>query len=233
MKTVILCGGLGSRLSEETKVKPKPMVKVGKKPILCHITDIYKNFGFNEFILALGYKGNYIRNFYLKNKNSEKIKLINTGKNTMTGGRLLRLKKYFKKGETFMLTYGDGLSSQNIRKLLSFHKMHKKIATITAVRPPARFGEIKLRGNKVLKFQEKPQISTSWINGGFFIFNYKIFDFIKGDKTMLEREPLEKLTKRGQLAAYKHYGFWRCMDTMRDKVLLDKMCKGKKIPWGK
>ena len=231
MKIVILCGGLGSRLSEETKVKPKPMVKVGGKPILCHITDIYKKFGFNEFILALGYKGEYIKNFYLKNKNSEKIKLVNTGKNTMTGGRLLRLKKYFQKGETFMLTYGDGLSSQNIKKLLSLHNRHKRIATITAVRPPARFGEIKLRGSKVLKFQEKPQISASWINGGFFIFNYKIFDFIKGDKTMLEREPLEKLAKKKQLVAYKHYGFWRCMDTMRDKILLDKICKGKKIPW--
>ena len=233
MKTVILCGGLGSRLSEETKVKPKPMVAIGKKPILCHITDIYENFGFNHFILALGYKGEYIKKFYSKNKNLKNIKLINTGKNTMTGGRLLRLKKYFKKGETFMLTYGDGLSSQNIKQLLSFHKRHKKIATTTAVRPPARFGEIKLTGNKVMRFQEKPQISTSWINGGFFVFNYKIFDFIKSDKTMLEREPLEKLTKRGELIAYKHYGFWRCMDTMRDKILLDKICKSKKIPWKK
>jgi glucose-1-phosphate cytidylyltransferase len=233
MKTVILCGGLGSRLSEETKIKPKPMVKIGKKPILCHITEIYQKFGFDEFILALGYKGYYIKNFYSKKKNLQKINLVDTGKNTMTGGRLLKLKKFFKKGDTFMLTYGDGLSSHNIKKLLNFHKKQKKIATMTAVRPPARFGEIKLKNNKVHKFEEKPQVSNNWINGGFFVFDYKIFDFIKNDQTMLEREPLEKLTKIGQLAAYKHYGFWRCMDTMRDKILLDKMCKENKIPWKK
>ena len=230
MKVIILCGGFGSILAEETKIIPKPMIKIGNFPILSHIIKIYNHYGFKDFILATGYKSNIIENYYKKNKN---IKCVYTGKNSHTGGRLLRLKKYFKKGETFMLTYGDGLSSQNIKKLLSFHKRHKKIATITAVRPPARFGEIKLRGSNVTKFQEKPQISTSWINGGFFVFNYKIFDFIKDDKTMLEREPLEKLTKKGELAAYKHYGFWRCMDTMRDKILLNKICKGKKIPWKK
>ena len=233
MKTIILCGGLGSRLSEETKIRPKPMVKIGKKPMLCHITEIYEKFGFDEFILALGYKGYYIKNFYSKKNKSQKIKLVDTGKNTMTGGRLLKLKKFFKKGDTFMLTYGDGLSSHNIKKLLNFHKKQKTIATMTAVRPPARFGEIKLKKNKVYKFEEKPQVSNNWINGGFFVFNYKIFDFIKNDQTMLEREPLEKLTRIGELAAYKHYGFWRCMDTMRDKILLDKMCKENKTPWKK
>lgn len=233
MKTVILCGGLGARLSEETKVKPKPMVKIGNKPILNHIIDIYKYYGFNKFILALGYKSEFIKNYYSNNKIRSKIKLIYTGKNTLTGGRLLRLKKYFTRSETFMLTYGDGVTSQDIKKLVKFHKSHKKIATMTAVRPPARFGELKLRGSKILKFEEKPQVSKNWINGGFFVFNSKIFDFIKNDQTMLEREPFEKLAKIGELVAFKHYGFWQCMDTMRDKILLDKLLKGNKAPWKK
>ena len=155
MKTVILCGGLGSRLSEETKIKPKPMVKIGKKPMLCHIMDIYEYYGFNNFILALGYKGNYIKKFFSNKKTNSKIKLVNTGKHTLTGGRLLKLKKYIGKNEIFMLTYGDGLTNQNIQKLVQFHKSHGKIATITAVRPPVRFGELNLSGSKVLKFEEK------------------------------------------------------------------------------
>ena len=150
----------------------------------------------------------------------------------MTGGRIKRLKKFIG-NETFMLTYGDGVTSQNIKKLVKFHKSHKKIATMTAVRPPARFGELKLRGSKILKFEEKPQVSKNWINGGFFVFNSKIFDFIKNDQTMLEREPFEKLAKIGELVAFKHYGFWQCMDTMRDKILLDKLLKGNKAPWKK
>ena len=233
MKTVILCGGLGSRLSEETKIKPKPMVKIGNKPILSHIIDIYKHYGFNKFILALGYKSKFIKNYYYNKKIGCRLDLVYTGNNTLTGGRLLRLKKYFSKSETFMLTYGDGVTSQNIKKLVAFHKSHKKIATMTAVRPPARFGELKLKGNKILKFEEKPQVSENWINGGFFVFDSKIFDFIKDDKTMLEREPLEKLAKIGELVAFKHSGFWQCMDTIRDKNLLNKLWKEKKAPWRK
>jgi len=233
MKTIILCGGLGSRLSEETKIKPKPMVRIGDKPILSHIINIYKHYGFNKFFLALGYKSKFIKNYYYNNKINSNVKFVYTGKNTMTGGRLLRLKKYFSKPETFMLTYGDGVTSQNIKKLVKFHKSHKKIATMTAVRPPARFGELTLRGNKILKFEEKPQVSENWINGGFFVFNSEIFDFIKDDRTMLEREPLEKLAKIGELVAFKHSGFWQCMDTIRDKNLLNKLWKKGKAPWRK
>jgi glucose-1-phosphate cytidylyltransferase len=232
MKTIILCGGYGTRLSEETKIKPKPMVKIGSQPILKHITNIFEHYKFDEFILALGYKSNYIKKFYSKNKNN-KIQLVYTGKETMTGGRLLRLKKFFNKGDTFMLTYGDGLTSQNIKNLVKFHKSHRKIATVTAVRPPVRFGELEIKGNKVSSFREKTQIRSSWINGGYFVFNYEIFNFIKNDKTMLEKEPLEKLTKIGELIAYKHEGFWQCMDTLRDKNLLNKLWKGNKTPWKK
>ena len=230
MKVVILCGGLGSRLAEETKLIPKPMVKIGNKPILSHIMNFYGSYGFDEFILALGYKSKIIKNFYRK---KNKLKFINTGKSTMTGGRLLRLKKYFKKDETFMVTYGDGLSNQNIKNLLRFHKKHKKIATMTAVRQPARFGEIKLKGNKILRFNEKPESSSIWINGGYFVFNAKIFDFIKNDRIMLEREPLENLAKAGEVKAFKHNGFWQCMDTMRDKIFLNKILKAKKAKWVK
>ena len=231
MKVVILCGGLGTRLSEETKVKPKPMVKIGKKPILCHIMDIYKKHGFNHFILALGYKGHYIKKYFSQKKMKYKIDLVDTGKSTMTGGRLLRLKKFFHKNENFMLTYGDGLTNQNIKSLVRFHTKHNKVATITAVRPPVRFGELKLSGNKVINFKEKPQSSEGWINGGFFVFNYKIFNFIKGDKIMLEREPMKKLEKKRELIAYKHSGFWQCMDTLREKNLLNKLWKQKQAPW--
>ena len=232
IKTVILCGGYGTRLSEETKVKPKPMVLVGNRPILTHITDIYESFGYNNFILALGYKSHFIKKFYANKKKKDKVKMIYTGKDTKTGGRLLRLFSYLKNEKTFMLTYGDGLSNQNINQLIKFHKSHGKIATITAVRPPVRFGELNLKKNKVSSFKEKPQSSTGWINGGFFVFNRNIFDFIKNDQTMLEREPMEKLSKMGQLMAYKHEGFWQCMDTMRDKNLLNKMLKNRKVaPW--
>jgi len=228
MKVVILCGGLGSRLAEETRLIPKPMVKIGNSPILNHIIKIYNHFGFRQFILATGYKSNIIKNYYKKRKN---IKCVYTGKNPLTGGRLLRLKKYFKQGENFMLTYGDGLTSQNLKKLLKFHLRHKKIATLTSVKPRARFGEVFLKGNRVSKFEEKPQVNSSWINGGFFVFNYKIFNFISGDQIMLEREPLAKLTKKKQLMAYKHHGFWQCMDTIRDKNILKKMWREKDAPW--
>ena len=231
MKTIILCGGLGTRLSEETKIKPKPMVKIGRYPILRHIMGIYSNYEFKNFILALGYKGYYIKNYKKNFSKSWKVDLINTGLKTMTGGRLLRLKDKFKFDETFMLTYGDGVSNINIKKLLKFHKSHSKIATVTVVRPPVRFGELKLKKNVVKEFKEKPQSNSGWINGGFFVFSSKIFDFIKDDQTMLEREPLELLTKKKELMAYKHYGYWQCMDTLRDKNMLNHLWKSNKAPW--
>ena len=231
MKTVILCGGYGTRLSEEKIIKPKPMVKIGNKPILEHIMGIYEYYGYSQFILALGYKSDYIKKFY-ENKNKKNINLVYTGRDTKTGGRLLRLKNYLKDEKTFMLTYGDGVSDINIKKVIQFHNNHGKIATITAVRPPVRFGELKINKNKVKSFKEKPQVGQSWINGGFFIFNNEILNFIKNDQTMLEREPLEKLTKAGQLMAFEHKGFWKCMDNLGDKKFLDKICKEKrKVPW--
>ena len=230
MKTVILCGGYGTRLSEETIIKPKPMVKIGNKPILEHIMNIYKYYGYNQFVLALGYKSEYIKKFY---KNKKNIELVYTGKDTKTGGRLLRLKNYLKNEKTFMLTYGDGVSNVNIKQTVRFHKRHGKIATITAVRPPVRFGELKISRNKVKSFKEKPQVGQGWINGGFFIFNNKVLNFIRNDQTMLEKEPLEKLTKTGQLMAFEHKGFWKCMDTMRDKILLNKLWKEGNALWKK
>jgi glucose-1-phosphate cytidylyltransferase len=228
MKVVILCGGLGSRLAEETKLIPKPMVKIGKIPIVQHIINFYESYGFQDFILATGYKKEFLERYFKKNK---RIKCVFTGKNTLTGGRLLRLKNYLSKDENFFLTYGDGLSNQNLKNLIKFHIKHKKIATLTAVRPTARFGELKIQKNKVKRFQEKPQLKDNWINGGFFIFNVKIFNYISGDKMMLEREPFLKLTKKNELMAFKHYGFWQCMDTMRDKNVLSELWKEKKAPW--
>ena len=230
MKVVILCGGIGSRLAEETKLIPKPMVKIGNLPILNHIIKIYNNYGFKEIILATGYKSKIIEKYY---KNKKNIKCVYTGEKTLTGGRLLRLKKYFKPNENFMLTYGDGLTNQNLNKLVKFHLRHKKIATLTSVKPPARFGEVFLKGNRVSNFEEKSQLKSNWINGGFFVFSYKIFKFISGDQIMLEREPFKKLTKSNQLMAYKHFGFWQCMDTMRDKNILKNMWSKKKAPWTK
>ena len=228
MKIVILCGGLGSRLSEETKLIPKPMVKIGNIPIIKHLINIYSFYGFKDFILATGYKNKVIEKYFKKKKN---VKCVFTGNSTLTGGRLLRLKKLFNKNEMFMLTYGDGLTNQNLKKLLKFHLKHKKIGTLTAVKPPARFGELLIKGNRIAEFEEKPQLNNNWINGGFFVFNYEIFNFIKGDKMMLEREPLTKLTKKKELMAFKHKGFWQCMDTMRDKNLLNNLWKSKKAPW--
>ena len=232
MKTIILCGGYGTRLSEETTIKPKPMVKIGNKPILEHIMSIYEYYGYNQFILALGYKSEYIKKYY-KNKSKKNINLIYTGKDTKTGGRLLRLKNYLKNEKTFMLTYGDGISNINIKQAIKFHKDHGKIATITAVRPPLSFGELKISRNKVKSFKEKPQVGQGWVNGGFFIFNNEVLNFIKDDQTMLEREPLEKLTMEGQLMAFEHKGFWKCMDTMRDKILLNKLWNEGNALWKK
>lgn len=252
MKVVILCGGFGTRLSEETIVKPKPMVEIGDKPILWHIMNIYSAYGFNEFVLALGYKGEVIKEYFLNyyyhqsdltiDLKSGKVRatnsvnkdwlvnLVDTGQNTMTGGRLYRLRDKLKDG-TFMLTYGDGVGNVDLRKLLEFHRRYGKIATFTAVRPPARFGGISFDGDRVAAFQEKPQTGEGWINGGFFMFEPKIFEYIKGNDTVLEREPLENLAKDGQLMGYKHEGFWQCMDTLRDKQLLEKFWNSGNAPW--
>ncbi len=228
MKVIILAGGFGTRLGEYTKIIPKPLIKISGKPILIHIMELYARYGYKEFYVALGYKGDVIKKFFKKNKFSKwKINLVETGKNTMTGGRLKRLKKYFNKKETFMMTYGDGMSNVNLKKLLNFHKKNKRIATLTAVRPPARFGALKISGKKVKYFKEKSKLDEGWINGGFFVMEPKIFDFIEGDKTYLEREPLEKLTKNKQLLAYKHKSFWQCMDTKRDKDKLEQLLKKK------
>lgn len=195
MKVVILAGGLGTRLSEYTKTIPKPMVLINGKPILLRIMNHYAKQGFKDFYVALGYKGNHIKKYFKNKKFGWKINLIETGKKTMTGGRLKRLKKYLK-NETFMMTYGDGLSNINLKRLLKFHKKNKKLVTISAVRPPARFGYLKIKGNKVNYFKEKSSMDHGWINGGFFVMNSKFLDFIKSDKTFLEREPLEIMTKK-------------------------------------
>ena len=226
MKVVILAGGLGTRLAEYTKKIPKPMVNILGKPIIVHIMEHYAKYGYKDFYIAAGYKQKILRDYFKKKKYLWNINIIDTGLETMTGGRIKRLKVFLKK-EPFFLTYGDGVSNINISKLLNFHKKNKSIATLTAVRPPARFGAIKVVGNKVTYFKEKSKLDEGWINGGFFIFEPEIFKFIKNDKTFLEREPLTKIGKLKQLSAYKHYGFWQCMDTVRDKEILEKNLKKK------
>ena len=223
MKVVILAGGKGSRLSEYTTSIPKPMVKIMGVPIIKRIISFYSEYGFKEFIVASAYKSEIIKNYFKKNKN---IKVVFTGKNTMTGGRIKRLEKFLKK-ENFLLTYGDGLSDVNINKLIKFHKKNKNIVTLTAARPPARFGGIKLSGNKVKYFKEKSSLDEGWINGGFFVMSPKIFKFLKNDSTVLERQPLEKISKLKKLGAYKHFKNWQCMDTVRDKQLLEELVKKK------
>ena len=224
MKVVILAGGLGTRISEYTRNIPKPMIKIKGQPILLRIMKHYYKFGFNDFYIASGYKGKIIKNYFKNKKFNFKVNIIDTGLNTMTGGRVLRLKKILK-SETFLLTYGDGLSDVNIKKLIHFHKKSKNYVTLTAVRPPARFGAIKLHGNRVKVFKEKSRLDEGWINGGFFVMSPKIFKFIKNDKSYLERQPLENLSKKNKLGAYKHFGFWQCMDTLRDKEILEKKIK--------
>ena len=233
MKTVILCGGLGSRISEETKKKPKPMVKIGKDPILVHIIKIYIKNGFTNFVLALGYKKNNIIKYFKNHKiKGAKIQFLDTGKKTLTGNRLLKLKNILNKEENFFLTYGDGLSNVNLKKLLSFHLKKKKVATVTAVRPTARFGQLKIaKNNLVKKFEEKNQINEGWINGGFFVLNKKIFNYLPKYQSMLEREPMNRLAKDRQLISFKHYGFWQCMDTLRDKEMLNQIWKKNKHQW--
>ena len=228
MKVVILAGGLGTRISEYTKLIPKPMIKVCGKPLIHRIIDHYFKYGHKEFYIALGYKGSIIKQYFknIKLKNIT-IHLIETGKNTMTGGRLKRLKKFLN--EPFLLTYGDGLSNVDLNKLVKFHKRNKKLITLTAVRPPARFGVIDIKGNIVKYFREKNLLDTGWINGGFFVIQPKFIDLIKNDKTFLEQEPFQIATKKKQLLAFKHKGFWQCMDTLRDKILLKKKIKKNKF----
>jgi len=230
MKVVILAGGFGTRLSEYTDSIPKPMVPIGDKPMIEHIMGIYASYGHKEFYVALGYKGEVIKEHFKNFKKDWKINLIDTGADTYTGGRLKRLEKYLS-NETFLLTYGDGLSNIDINKLIKFHESHKKIITISAVRPPARFGSLSLKGSEVLKFKEKTQLGESWINGGFFVINPKFFNFLKGDQTVLESTPLEKATDLKEIRAFKHEGFWQCMDHKLDKDLLDQMAKENKAPW--
>ena len=228
MKVVILAGGYGTRISEYTKTIPKPMIKINGIPIILHIINHYVSYGYKDFYIALGYKGEIIKK-YFKNLKDKKfnIHLINTGLKTMTGGRLKRLEKFLK-GETFLATYGDGLSNININKLVEFHNKNKKLVTLSAVRPPARFGAIKFRGSNISYFKEKSNLDEGWINGGFFVINSNFLKYIDNDKTLLEKEPFERLTKKKQLCGFKHKGFWQCMDTLRDKEILEKKIKQKK-----
>ena len=228
MKVILLAGGFGTRLSEYTKMIPKPMIDIGGKPMILYIMKQYAKYGYKDFYIALGYKGEVIKKFFNKKFFDWNINLIQTGRNTMTGGRLKRLKKYIGK-ETFMMTYGDGLSKVNLKKLLKFHKSNKKLVTLTAVRPPARFGAIKLKGKYVSYFKEKSKLDEGWINGGFFVMEPEFLKFIKNDNTYLEQQPLEKVSQKRQLVAFKHKGFWQCMDTKRDKDKLNKALNSKKI----
>ena len=229
MKVVILAGGKGTRILEYTKLIPKPMVKIGSKPILEHIINYYMKYGFKDFLIAGGYKYSIIKSYFKKKKISANIRVIDTGLETLTGSRLLKLKNILD--DTFMLTYGDGLSNVNLKKLLKFHRANKKKITITAVHPPARFGELEIKNKLVTKFEEKPQLQKGWINGGFFVIEPEFLNFIGKKNVMLERSPLLKAVKTKNLSAFKHNGFWFCMDTLRDKKVLDKMIKDKKSPW--
>jgi len=252
MKVGILAGGVGSRLAEETQVKPKPMVEIGGRPILWHIMMHYAHYGFKEFVIALGYKGEVIKKYMVDycslNSNITvhlqtgevrihdaykvdwTVELVDTGMSTLTGGRIKRLAPYLG-NQTFMLTWGDGVSDVNLHDLLAFHRSHGKLATMTAVRPPARFGHIELDGDKVAEFSAKPQTREGWINGAFFVLEPGVFDYIDGDDTQWEREPLERLAADGQLMAYHHTSFWQCMDTLRDKRLLEDLWQSGNAPW--
>lgn len=254
MKVVLLAGGMGTRLSEETDIRPKPMVEIGGKPILWHIMKIYSHYGYNDFIICLGYKGYYIKEYFyhyflhssditfdfskqspdriVHSTNTEpwKVTLVDTGAETMTGGRLKRVKEYIG-DETFMMTYGDGVSDIDINALVKFHKSNGKKATLTAVLPSGKFGALDIDGDLISSFKEKPKGDGNWINGGFFVLEPSVFDLINGDSTIWEREPLEKLTSEGELAAYKHGGFWKPMDTLKDKIDLNAMWDSGKAPW--
>lgn len=252
MKVAILAGGAGSRLAEETHLRPKPMVEIGDKPILWHIMRQYYHYGLKEFVIALGYKGDYIKNYmesYCKNnsnvtvnfqtqeieyQNSNEldwtVELIETGLKTMTGGRIKRLRPFLG-DDTFMLTWGDGVSNVDLHKLLEFHRSHGKLATVTAVRPPARYGYMEFDGDRVVQFAEKPQAKEGWINGAFFVLEPGVLDYIDGDEQMFEQEPMERLAQNNQLMAYKHHSFWQCMDTLREKHLLESLWNSGEAPW--
>ena len=252
MKVIILAGGFGTRLQEETTIKPKPMVEIGGQPILWHIINIYAAHGFKEFIVALGYKGEIIKSYFLNHFYSRNdlsvhlsdgrvdihnpgsqdsvVHLIDTGDRTATGGRVKRLSSWVG-GETFMLTYGDGVADIDVQKLLQFHRSHGRLATITAVRPPARFGSLVLDGDLVVRFEEKPQIGEGWINGGFFVLESEVLNYIQRDETSFEQEPLQRLAEDGQLAVYRHTGFWQCMDTLRDVRVLESLWAEGNAPW--
>lgn len=253
MKAVILAGGFGSRLSEETILRPKPMVEVGGKPILWHIMNIYAANGITEFIIALGYKGEVIKEYFLNfyalnndisidlasgettihdgNQPKWKVHLIDTGLHAQTGGRLKRLAKWLEQDETFMFTYGDGVADLDVTGLLKFHRGHGKLATVTTVRPPARFGRLAFDDDRVTEFYEKSESSEGWINGGFFVLDRKVIDYIDGDETVWERGPVEQLARDGQLLGYRHYGFWSCMDTLKEKNILEELWGTGKAPW--
>tara|TARA_A100001015_G_scaffold316840_2_gene432173 strand:+ start:1428 stop:2201 length:774 start_codon:yes stop_codon:yes gene_type:complete len=252
VKVVILAGGLGTRISEETNLKPKPMIEIGGKPILWHIMKIYSYYGINEFIICCGYKGylikEYFANYFLHSSDmtidlvenetiihsnsSEpwRVTLVDTGNDTMTGGRLKRVKNYLDK-EDFCFTYGDGLSDINIRDLINFHKSHKKLATTTAVLPPGRFGSLELEEDKILSFKEKPDGDGSWINGGFFVLSPKVIDYIDNDQTIWERDPMERIASNNQMRAFFHKNFWQPMDTLRDKNNLEELWRTNSAPW--
>ncbi len=254
MKAVILAGGFGSRLSEETTLRPKPMVEIGGRPILWHIMNIYAVHGVDEFIIALGHRGEVIKQYFLNfyainsdisvdlssgattvhengNQPRWKVHLVDTGMYTQTGGRLKRLERWLADDETFMFTYGDGVADLDIAALLKFHKAHGKIATVTTVRSPARFGRIVLEGDQISEFYEKPEASEGWINGGYFVLNRQAIDYINGDETIWERDPIERLARDGQLMGYRHYGFWSCMDTLKEKNMLEELWASGKAPW--
>lgn len=253
MKTIILAGGLGTRLSEETVVKPKPMVDIGGQPMIWHIMNIYAHFGFDEFIVALGYKGEMIKDYFLRFHTMGadltvdlsqgtasihddihprwKVHLSDTGDKTQTGGRIKRVGRYLGMDQTFMATYGDGVADIDIQKLVDFHHSHGKLATVTAVRPPARFGGLIMENDQVVSFAEKPQTGEGWINGGFFVLDRRVLDYIEGDQQPWEGAPMERLTREGQLMAYRHEGFWQPMDTLRERNLLDEMWNSGQAPW--
>jgi len=254
MKAVILAGGLGSRLSEETTLRPKPMVEVGGKPILWHIMKIYACHGITEFIIALGYKAEFVKDYFLSfyainndltielgsgattiHKNGDqtnwKVHLVDTGLHTQTGGRLKRLRHWLGENETFLFTYGDGVTDLDIRSLLEFHQRHGKLATVTTVRSPARFGRIAFDGDDITEFYEKPETGEGWINGGYFVLNSRAIDYIDGEETIWERDPIVRLAQDRQLIGYRHHGFWSCMDTLKEKHLLDDLWNTGKAPW--